>query len=260
MSYIPPQDSIAQPSVICSASSVGDTSQQPQDYTSSSTGLLQFRPPSDPIQTSRPSMPDVPYPFYRPPRSNLLHEQPQFSQARLDNGLDALQSYPDQSVPIYLPPGNVAEQHAHLQPDELRQRLQMAPRLGMDGIKRSPGRPRKNPDAPLDLIKPKGKRGRKPGQSESLQQNKLITPKCTFTISHNTLIRTEINISLLNVVFWDVGHKVDSRFAPSQWETALLCNDVPLWLGASLDSALGPVGLVTFVYFVHKFIMSNNNY
>ena len=30
----------------------------------------------------------------------------------------------------------------------------------------------------------------------------------------------------------------DSRFAPSQWETALLCNDVSHWLGASLDSAL----------------------
>ena len=30
----------------------------------------------------------------------------------------------------------------------------------------------------------------------------------------------------------------DSRFAPSQWEMALLCNDVSHWLGASLESAL----------------------
>ena len=30
----------------------------------------------------------------------------------------------------------------------------------------------------------------------------------------------------------------NSRFAPSQWETALLCNDVSHWLGASLESAL----------------------
>ena len=30
----------------------------------------------------------------------------------------------------------------------------------------------------------------------------------------------------------------DSRYAPSQWETALLCNDVSHWLGASLESAL----------------------
>ena len=32
--------------------------------------------------------------------------------------------------------------------------------------------------------------------------------------------------------------RADSRFAPSQWETALHCNDVPHWLGASLESAL----------------------
>ena len=32
--------------------------------------------------------------------------------------------------------------------------------------------------------------------------------------------------------------RVDSRFAPSQWETVLLCNDVSHWLGASLESAL----------------------
>ena len=30
----------------------------------------------------------------------------------------------------------------------------------------------------------------------------------------------------------------DSRFAPSQWETALLCNDVSHWMDASLKSAL----------------------
>ena len=32
--------------------------------------------------------------------------------------------------------------------------------------------------------------------------------------------------------------KAGSRFAPSQWETALPCNDVSHWLGASLESAL----------------------
>ena len=32
--------------------------------------------------------------------------------------------------------------------------------------------------------------------------------------------------------------RADCRFAPSQWETALLCNDVFHWLGASLESAL----------------------
>ena len=33
-------------------------------------------------------------------------------------------------------------------------------------------------------------------------------------------------------------HRADSRFAPSQWETALLCNDVSHWLGTGLESAL----------------------
>ena len=37
--------------------------------------------------------------------------------------------------------------------------------------------------------------------------------------------------------------KADSRFVPSQWVTAILCNDVSHWLGASLewdDSMLAP--------------------
>ena len=38
--------------------------------------------------------------------------------------------------------------------------------------------------------------------------------------------------------------RVDSRLAPSQWETALLCNAVSHWLSASLESALyvGDIG------------------
>ena len=32
--------------------------------------------------------------------------------------------------------------------------------------------------------------------------------------------------------------RADSRFAPSQWETSLLCNAVSHWLGANLESAL----------------------
>ena len=34
------------------------------------------------------------------------------------------------------------------------------------------------------------------------------------------------------------NYRTESRFAPSQWETALLCNVVSRWLGASLESAL----------------------
>ena len=41
-------------------------------------------------------------------------------------------------------------------------------------------------------------------------------------------------------------HKADSRFAPSQWETALFCNEVFHWLGASLESALTTYVLSSF--------------
>ena len=37
---------------------------------------------------------------------------------------------------------------------------------------------------------------------------------------------------------WIPTHRADSRFALSQWETALPCNDVSHWLGANLDSDL----------------------
>ena len=33
-------------------------------------------------------------------------------------------------------------------------------------------------------------------------------------------------------------YRTDSRCGPSHWETALLCNDVSQWLGASLELAL----------------------
>ena len=32
--------------------------------------------------------------------------------------------------------------------------------------------------------------------------------------------------------------KAGPRFVPSQWETALLCNDISHWLGASLEWTL----------------------
>ena len=42
--------------------------------------------------------------------------------------------------------------------------------------------------------------------------------------------------------------RADSRFVPSQWETALLCNDVSHWLGASLESALYITFLVRWIH------------
>ena len=38
-------------------------------------------------------------------------------------------------------------------------------------------------------------------------------------------------------IYWQ-HYRADSRFAPSQWEMALLCNNVSYWLGANLESAL----------------------
>ena len=37
--------------------------------------------------------------------------------------------------------------------------------------------------------------------------------------------------------WFKISYRADSRFAPSQWETPLLCNDVSHWLGTSLESA-----------------------
>ena len=39
-------------------------------------------------------------------------------------------------------------------------------------------------------------------------------------------------------VVGDDDLRADFRFVPSEWETALLCNGVSHWLGASLESAL----------------------
>ena len=46
-------------------------------------------------------------------------------------------------------------------------------------------------------------------------------------------------------------YRADSRFAPSQWETALLCNDVSHWLGANLESAL-VYNLITFLLSLYQ--------
>ena len=45
---------------------------------------------------------------------------------------------------------------------------------------------------------------------------------------------TECNVALNTRLYC----RDDSRFAPSQWETPLLCNNVSHWLGASLESGL----------------------
>ena len=46
------------------------------------------------------------------------------------------------------------------------------------------------------------------------------------------------NKAWLERITTDGWYRADSRFAPNQWETALLCNDVSHCLGASLESVL----------------------
>ena len=55
-------------------------------------------------------------------------------------------------------------------------------------------------------------------------------------------------VKMLCIMIWFLFHSIgsvicyqyraDSRFAPGQWETALLCNGVSHWLGANLESSL----------------------
>ena len=55
--------------------------------------------------------------------------------------------------------------------------------------------------------------------------------------------------------FFDIGKiipRADSRFAPSQWETALPCNGVSHWLGASLESALIPPAKRPWIVGINK--------
>ena len=51
----------------------------------------------------------------------------------------------------------------------------------------------------------------------------------------------------LRGISWTILSRVDSRFAPSQWETALLCNDVSHWLGANLEEVFYLLGPFIFV-------------
>ena len=72
-------------------------------------------------------------------------------------------------------------------------------------------------------------------QQHCLYLSETHCSSCKFKSSYwdniSCITLTEFPLSLYIV-------SADSRFAPSQWETALLCNDVPHWEGATLKSAL----------------------
>ena len=61
----------------------------------------------------------------------------------------------------------------------------------------------------------------------------------TILISGEYLIHHRSRLRVYNI-------RTDTRFAPCQWETALLCNDVSQWLGASLKSSLQYYFIWTF--------------
>ena len=52
--------------------------------------------------------------------------------------------------------------------------------------------------------------------------------------------------------------RTDFRFAPSQLETALLCNDVSHWLGANLESALEKTNrFVCFLKWIQHMVLNS---
>ena len=50
-----------------------------------------------------------------------------------------------------------------------------------------------------------------------------------------------------------IQNRADFRIAPSQWETALLCNDDSHWLGSSLESALQKLVLIVLTIYMILF-------
>ena len=69
----------------------------------------------------------------------------------------------------------------------------------------------------------------------------MTTKYWEFTIPQNSgHQRHHKNILIGDTRHKDILPRDDSKLAPSQWEMALLCNDISHWLGASLESALLP--------------------
>ena len=60
----------------------------------------------------------------------------------------------------------------------------------------------------------------------------------------------------MSLTLTNVSDRADSRFAPSKWETALLCNDVSHWMGTN-DIIQHPITEVQLVF--HSSIPVNCN-
>ena len=76
-------------------------------------------------------------------------------------------------------------------------------------------------------------------RSEAINQNSKIENFYFFFKTNPDLtgINGFINLThVCQILWWHI--RADYRFAPSQWETVLPCNNGSHWLGASLESAL----------------------
>ena len=69
------------------------------------------------------------------------------------------------------------------------------------------------------------------------------TTDCPLLGPSGKILATRTSVQIWHTL---IAYRADSRFAPSQWETALLCNDVSHWLSASLESALSLYSSVMF--------------
>ena len=72
----------------------------------------------------------------------------------------------------------------------------------------------------------------------------VIDPRCLLTWFLARILEHAMRLNFTEIPARDISAprwiyvRVDSRFAHSQWETVLHCNDVSQWLGANLESAL----------------------
>ena len=77
-----------------------------------------------------------------------------------------------------------------------------------------------------------------------LASEKQCIPTCPHKepFQSRRVIMRWLPVSSVDIPPWLVvpeGIRADSKFAPSQWETPILCNGVSHWPGANLESALG---------------------
>ena len=77
-------------------------------------------------------------------------------------------------------------------------------------------------------------------------------PSGSIALISSTCTSLTVHVMITQCLGLKTYIRAASRFAPSQWETALLCNDVSHWLGASLESAFYTDGNGDFVILINQ--------